>query len=755
MQAKYANVIIDIVHSDLDKTFQYKIPEYLLEKIQLGMEVVVPFGKSNRLIKGYVIMITDKPEFEITKIKEIYEINYNSLLIESKQIQLAGWIKENYGSTMIQSLKTVIPIKQKVKSKEKKIVILILQEELAKEKLELFKNKHYTAKARLLEALLKDTTVSYEVIVKKLKIAQSVIKSFEQENMIRIETESFYRNPVKKIVKQEKSVALNTDQSGVVEGIWKDYTKGIRNTYLIHGVTGSGKTEVYMELIQRVIQEGKQAIVLIPEISLTFQTVTRFYQRFGDRVSIMNSRLSAGEKYDQMMRARNNDIDIMIGPRSALFTPFQNLGLIIIDEEHESSYKSESMPRYHARETAIQWAKMLHASVVLGSATPSIDSYYRANTGEYVLYQLSSRVQKRELSKVYTIDLREELREGNRSILSMKLQELIEEKLQKQQQIMLFINRRGFAGFISCRSCGHVMKCPHCDVSLTVHNNGQLVCHYCGYQEKEVSKCPNCGSPYIGGFKAGTQKIESIVKSRYPNARILRMDMDTTKTKEGHERILKAFANHEADILIGTQMIVKGHDFPNVTLVGILAADLSLHTADYRASEKTFQLLTQAAGRAGRGEEKGEVVIQTYTPDHYSIVAAAKQDYKDFYQQEILFRSLMSYPPAANMMVIMITSLKYEMAQNCADILKTEIEQIIQEKKEKEQSGNMQIIQVIGPADAVIAKVNDRYQKVIYIKAEQYDELIHIKDRLENIVELQEQKKSVNIQFDFNPMNFM
>ena len=369
-----------------------------------------------------------------------------------------------------------------------------------------------------------------------------------------------------------------------------------------------------MELISRVIGQGRQAIVLIPEIALTYQTVMRFYNRFGDRVSIMNSRLSAGERFDQFERAKKGEIDVMIGPRSALFTPFSNLGLIIIDEEHEAAYKSEQVPRYHARETAIQRAKMAQASVVLGSATPSIESYYKAKNGEYVLLRLQKRVQQKPLAECYTVDLREELKEGNRSILSRKLQELMEERLEKKQQTMLFINRRGLAGFVSCRACGHVIKCPHCDVSLSQHTGGRMVCHYCGYEEPEPKVCPSCGSKYISGFKAGTQKIEEIVKKRFPKARTLRMDTDTTRNKDSYEEILSAFANQEADILVGTQMIVKGHDFPNVTLVGVLAADMSLYRNDFHGAERTFQLLTQAAGRAGRGKETGEVVIQTYTP---------------------------------------------------------------------------------------------------------------------------------------------
>ena len=351
----------------------------------------------------------------------------------------------------------------------------------------------------------------------------------------------------------------------------------------------------------------------------------------------------------------------MIGPRSALFTPFSKLGLIIIDEEHESSYKSETLPRYHARETAIERARMCGASVVLGSATPSVESYYKAKTGEYELLELKHRVAEKPLPKVEVVDLREELKAGNRSILSVRLQELMEDRLKKGQQMMLFINRRGVAGFVSCRACGHVLKCPHCDVSLSQHvtrqhPEGKMVCHYCGYEIPMPKTCPACGSRYISGFKAGTQKIEMIVKERFPQARVLRMDMDTTRNKEGYEQILSAFANQEADILIGTQMIVKGHDFPNVTLVGVLAADLSLYVSDYHAAERTFQLLTQAAGRAGRGSEPGEVVIQTYRPDHYSVQTAKEQDYEAFYEQEMEYRRMLLYPPVWNMLVILCAS---------------------------------------------------------------------------------------------------
>ena len=546
---------------------------------------------------------------------------------------------------------------------------------------------------------------------------------------------------------------LNAAQQSVVDAIEGDIAAGLRNTYLIKGVTGSGKTEVYMELIAHCIQSGRQAIVLIPEIALTYQTVMRFFARFGNRVSIINSRLSNGERYDQFERAKNGDIDIMIGPRSALFTPFSNLGLIIIDEEHENSYKSESVPRYHAREVAIEYARMSDAIVVLGSATPSVDSYYKAKTGVYRLLELDKRVDDRPLPKCEVVDLRQELREGNRSILSTRLQELMEERLLNGQQTMLFLNRRGKSAFMSCRACGFVVKCPHCDVSLSEHSGGVMVCHYCGYRQPVPKVCPSCGSKYISGFKAGTQKIEAMVARRFPQARILRMDYDTTRAKDAYEKILQAFSNHEADILIGTQMIVKGHDFSNVTLVGVLAADMSLHVNDFHAAERTFALLTQAAGRAGRGKLPGNVVIQTYDPDHYAIRTAKEQDYEAFYDKEIEYRRLMHYPPVWNMLLVHVTSPDESecasMSQQVYDIAA----QMISHADENQSPDDRHQIQLIGPADATIAKVNDIYRKVIYMKTSDYAALISIKDGIEQAVKADTAMKNANISFDFNPMS--
>lgn len=746
----YANIIVDISHEQLDKTFQYRIPEELEEVLQVGMQVNVPFGKGNRMLTGYIIEITEVPEFDVTKIKSVVGVVDGKVKAEGRLIQLAAWIRRNYGSTMNQALKTVIPIKESMKQKEKKAVKLTIPIEEAQTYLAEFERKHNSARVRLMKALMEDEIIEYSLVTGKLNVTAQTVKAFENMGIIAISTEEYYRNPIKIHPQKEVRNVLNDSQQYITNAIKEDLDANRQETYLIHGVTGSGKTEVYMELIEHVIGQGKQVIMLIPEIALTYQTVVRFYRRFGDRVSIMNSRLSKGERYDQFMRAQKGDLDIMIGPRSALFTPFEQIGLIVIDEEHEGAYKSETSPKYHARETAIRIAQMHGASVVLGSATPSLEAYYQALTGKYKLFKLNERATENKLPSVYVVDLREELKEGNRSMFSTKLQELMTDRLEKKQQIMLFLNKRGYAGFISCRACGHVMKCPHCDISLTAHNNGKLVCHYCGYEQPNVKVCPECGSKYISGFRAGTQQVEEAVKKLYPEAKVLRMDMDTTAKKDGHEKILSAFHNHEADILVGTQMIVKGHDFPNVTLVGIIAADMSLYASDYRAAERTFQLLTQAAGRAGRGEEAGEVVIQTYTPEHYSIITAQSQNYDEFYEQEILYRTLLNYPPVNHMLMVKLSSKEEKALEKAVSLL--DLENKLRPQS-TEQASSQENIQIIGPVNAALYKANDIYNKVIYIKAESYEILTEYKDAIEAFTKDNLDFKKISIQFDFNPLN--
>lgn len=750
----YANVIVDISHEKLDKTFQYSIPDEILCDIRPGVCVDIPFG--SRTITGYVIEVTDKPEYDPARTKPLIGIKSDSVAVEAKLIALAAWIRRNYGSTMNQALKTVIPVKKQAKEQVSRSIVLKIDKVKARAQLALCEAKKQKAKARLFRALIDaddGARLEYSFVTGKLSVSAATIRALEQSGFIEVITQSGYRNPVEHMSVDTYDKVLNAAQQSVVDAIEGDIAAGLRNTYLIKGVTGSGKTEVYMELIAHCIQSGRQAIVLIPEIALTYQTVMRFFARFGNRVSIINSRLSNGERYDQFERAKNGDIDIMIGPRSALFTPFSNLGLIIIDEEHENSYKSESVPRYHAREVAIEYARMSDAIVVLGSATPSVDSYYKAKTGVYRLLELDKRVDDRPLPKCEVVDLRQELREGNRSILSTRLQELMEERLLNGQQTMLFLNRRGKSAFMSCRACGFVVKCPHCDVSLSEHSGGVMVCHYCGYRQPVPKVCPSCGSKYISGFKAGTQKIEAMVAKRFPQARILRMDYDTTRAKDAYEKILQAFSNHEADILIGTQMIVKGHDFSNVTLVGVLAADMSLHVNDFHAAERTFALLTQAAGRAGRGKLPGNVVIQTYDPDHYAIQTAKEQDYEAFYDKEIEYRRLMNYPPVWNMLLVHVTSPDESecgsMAQRVYDIAA----QMISHTDENQSPDDRHRIQLIGPADATIAKVNDIYRKVIYMKTSDYAALISIKDGIEQAVKADTAMKNANISFDFNPMS--
>lgn len=744
---RYANVIVDISHEKVDRTFQYKIKDELTDSLYVGAKVYIPFGKGNKLITGYVMELTNEAEFDVSRMKEIDSLVPEGVSIESRWIRIAAMLKRNYGSTMIAAMKTVLPVKSTVKQVEKRTVHLNIDKETALALCRQFEEKHQKAKARLLAELIDVEILPYAIVTGKLNVSTQTIRGMVQKGIILVETESTYRNPVRFSSQTGIRKVLNEEQQQIFDSFRQDYERGERKKYLLHGVTGSGKTEVYIEMIDYVLTQGKEAIVLIPEIALTYQTLKRFYERFGDVVSVMNSKLSQGERYDQFERAKNGDVKIMIGPRSALFTPFPNLGIIIIDEEHEGSYKSETMPKFHARTVAEWIAKDTDSALVLGSATPSLESFYEVEQGNMELFRLKSRYAKSNLPEVEVVDLRQELREGNRSIFSRSLAEKIQDRLNRKEQIMLFLNRRGYAGFVSCRSCGFVMKCPHCDVSLTDHRNGKLICHYCGYERNQVNLCPECGSKYILGFKAGTQQIEEALHKQFPTAKILRMDADTTKKKDDYERILSAFTNEEADILVGTQMIVKGHDFKKVTLMGILAADLSLSANDYRAAEKTFQLLTQAAGRAGRSGLPGDVVIQTYQPDHYAIQYAKNQDYDGFYQEEIAYRKLAGYPPKAHLLAVLFQAKREEEVKAYA-------EEMAMRVKTEALSRREQRILVIGPAKATIGKINDVYRQMLYIKNEDYNQLVEMKDLIETTAwQMQTKYSTVTTFFDFDPMS--
>lgn len=739
----YADIIVDITHEKLDRPFQYRIPESLSEKVQVGTQVIVPFGNANKQITGYCIGISDRPQFDPFRIKDIFDVKEGSTSIESRQIMLADFMKRRYGTTMIQALKTVLPVKQSVQAVVQKTVCRAMPLKETTAYFEAIREKgNQKAKARLLEQLIHKEELPYEEVTGTLKIGLSTIRLLEKEGYVKIKSTSKYRNPVHVEACENTSFALSAKQQEIVDTITAEQSAGIAGKYYIHGITGSGKTAVYMELIEQTIRMGRQAIVLIPEISLTYQTLKRFYNRFGDKVSVMNSTLSQGEKYDQMMRAQNGDIQVIIGPRSALFTPFPNLGLVVMDEEHEGSYKSELSPKYHAREVAQEVARINHASLVLGSATPSMEAYYKVEQGAFKLFRLQERMAGGSLPSVEVVDLREELKSGNRSMLSRSLQEKLAERIERKEQTILFLNRRGYSGFISCRSCGHVMKCPHCSVSLSQHRDGRLHCHYCGYHAPGVTVCPECGSKYILGFKVGTQQIEEKLKEMFPGVRVLRMDADTTRTKDSYERILSAFSKGEADVLVGTQMIVKGHDFPKVTLVGVLAADLSLAFEDFRSGERTFQLLVQAAGRAGRGELPGEVVIQTYQPEHYSVQFAAAQDFEGFYRQEMLYRELMQYPPAGSMMAVQLLGPNKERVKALAETFDTCLKAWARGRR----------VQVLGATEAAIAKVKDVYRYVIYVKAERLETLLLLKNMLEE-QKTAKQSGSEIVQYDFDPVN--
>lgn len=741
--AVYIDVIVDISVNSLDRIFQYRVPEELLDAVTVGCQVNVPFGSGNRRRQAYVIGVDTVLAYDASKIKDILGVT-KAPAATGQLIALADWMHERYGCTMAQALKTVLPVKKSVKE-VKRTAYFLADREGAQQLLEKSrKSRREKARVRLLEAMLKEGCMSKETVTGVLQISASTMKSILQTGVIREETSQVYRNPVRQRLDGWQEVCLNDEQMNAVASIWqnaaicREHWSREQGMHLLYGITGSGKTEVYMALMEKILNEGRQIIVLIPEISLTLQTVSRFYARFGSQIAVMNSRLSAGERYDQYMRAKRGEASIMIGPRSALFTPFDRLGLIIIDEEHESAYQSEIVPRYQAAEVAARRAEMSGALVVLGSATPSVAVYQKAREGMIGLHRLTQRARTgSRLPDVKVVDLREEFRMKNRGILSQSLHEAMDACLKRGDQMMLFLNRRGYAGFVSCRSCGYVVKCRHCDVSMTVHHHTLLKCHYCGSEQPMPRVCPSCGSPYIAGFGVGTQKVEEFVQKEFPEARILRMDRDTTSGKDDMGRILQTFSEGGADILIGTQMIVKGHDFANVTLVGILAADLSLFAGDYQSSERTFQLLTQAAGRAGRGDRPGEVIIQTYQPEHYCIQTAAAQDYDSFYSQEIRFRQMLHYPPDRQMMVMLAEG---EHDQQTG--------QAVQKLREIAGEADFEAVEFIGPSRAGIAKAKDMYRYTMYMKHQDIKELMRLRDFLEGYLKWSQQFSNIYFTFD-------
>ena len=737
----FAEVIIDISIEKLDRPFTYRIPERLSGLIMPGSRVIIPFGSGNTEKKGYVISLRDRSDFDEDKIKDILGTAPGSVSDAERSFEIAAFIKDTFGGTMSQALKVVVPVKSKVKPVERKVLVRKLSRDEIMSFMSESIRKKQKAKVKLLNALLDNERIPGEWISHNLGVSAQTVQSVVKSGAAYIESQSEYRKPAISEISASKNVELNEEQQKIIDSFFSDMDKGIQDNYLIHGITGSGKTEVYLRLAEKTLSMGKQVIFLIPEIALTYQTLARFYGKFGDRVSVLNSRMSPGERYDQCLRAASGDIDIIIGPRSALFTPFKNIGLIIIDEEHESSYKSEQTPKYHAREVAKFIAKKTGALLVMGSATPSLETYNDCKEGQCRLFKLTRRASGGELAKTEIIDLREELRQRNWTIFSRRLKELMDEAIGKGEQVMLFLNRRGFAGQITCRECGKPVFCPHCSVPMSLHKGNKLVCHYCGEVKEKPAVCPSCGSKYLKGFKIGTQQVEDKINELYPKVKVIRMDKDTTAAKGAYEKILSDFSSGEAQILIGTQMIVKGHDFPDVTVVGVLAADLSLGASDYRASERTFQLLTQAVGRSGRGEKKGSAIIQTYQPEHYAITDAASQNYEKFFEDEMAFRISAGYPPALHLMGIMFFGLDEkktsELADECVNVIKSK--------------GR---VRVIGPAPAGISKVKDYYRFVIYIKHDEESELKKVRQAAEDFFTVQDMKNTF-VQFDLDPVGMM
>ncbi len=722
----YADVIVDISVDSIDKTYQYRIPDKLEQEAVVGAFVNVMFGNRKKCIGAYIVSISDKPKIDEKYIKDILHIDKKKNTVDALLIKTAKFIREEYGSTMNEALKCVLPIKNKIREKSNKSIKLKIDNSKVNIFLDEFKRKKHVAKYRVLSGLVAEQgQMSERIANKRYGANASVIRSLIKDGIISEFEDKDARNPIKNIdVGYAVENVLNDMQQGIVDSFFNDYNQGIKKPYLLYGITGSGKTEVYIQILKKIIEQGKQGIVLIPEIALTYQTVARFYKVFGDRVTLIHSRLSDGEKYDQYMRAKNGEVDIVIGPRSALFVPFENLGLIIIDEEHDGSYISESTPAYHSDEVAIFRAGLSDASVILGSATPSMKSYIKAKEGAYGLFTMDKRAGKAILPQVSVVDMREELKEKNRSIFSRLLREKIEDRLKKGEQTMLFINRRGYAGFVSCRSCGHVFKCDHCDVSMTAHKNhvgdvDTLVCHYCGKTIYLPERCPECGSPYIGTFGLGTQRIEDMVRREFKNARVLRMDADTTTGKLGHETILSKFRNKEADILVGTQMIVKGHDFKDVTLVGALAGDMSMFENDYKSTERTFQLLMQAAGRAGRAETPGDVVIQTYSPDNYVYNSIKANDSKLFYEKEEEFRRSLRYPPFGNILHVRLS--------HDSKLSGTREAQQIKDLVNEKYAGP---VSVISRDFKDAPKIKDRYRYEMFIKSKDRELLKRVREEI-------------------------
>ncbi|WP_071459397.1 primosomal protein N' [Bacillus massilinigeriensis] len=801
-----ASVIVDVPAKQTDKSFDYLIPAHLEGYIQPGMRVKVPFGP--RHVQGFVVAIKEDSDWkQLKKISETLDLTpvLNKELLDlgdwltertlcykisAFQAMLPAALKAKYEKKLVlakgvepyelqeslsmlfmgksevrweeSNLKPILPkilkevsegrieviyeVKDKVRKKKVKYVLPAQGNEVLQAEKENVGNRA-KGQAALLDFFLQaPLPIERKNLTGILGFSPSAVKALVDKGMLKEKMVEVYRDPLKdRIFKKKEALQLTVLQQQAIQPILSSIHEARHETFLLYGITGSGKTEIYLQSIQKVLDQGKEAIVLVPEISLTPQMVTRFKERFGELVAVMHSGLSAGEKYDEWRKIQRQEVKVVVGARSAVFAPFQNVGIIIIDEEHETSYKQEDNPRYHARDVAIKRAETHRCPVVLGSATPSLESFARAQKEVYTLLKLSKRLNDQPLPPVDIVDMREELREGNRSMFSRNLFEKLQDRLEKGEQTVLFLNRRGHSSFVMCRDCGYVANCPHCEITLTYHRyNDSMKCHYCGYEEGVPIVCPECGSEHIRYFGTGTQKVEEEIAKLLPQARVIRMDVDTTGRKGAHEKLLTEFQEGKADILLGTQMIAKGLDFPNITLVGVLSADTMLHLPDFRSSEKTFQLLTQVSGRAGRHKLPGEVVIQTYTPEHYSIVLAGQQDYDAFYQQEMISRKIHQYPPFYYISLVTVSHPELMKAVSVTEKITARIISKL--------SGEAV---VLGPAASPIPRINDRYRYQCLIKYKREPELESILKSILGHYQQEAASGQLQISVDMNPYILM
>ncbi|MBU5488618.1 primosomal protein N' [Clostridium sp. MSJ-8] len=728
----FAEIIVNSEAYAIDKPFTYRVKEEFKGKIQVGHRVLIPFGIGNKFIEGFVIGLKCELDEEFKRIKSIKSILDEEPILSRDDLKVIDFLRENYLCKYIDAIRTIIPVGLLAGLKDKVKKVLCFKRELDGK---LAEKENYINLIKLIRDYNCEYTKS-EVIAKGYSVYS--INKLISEGYIMVKEKVVYRYNDRSYI-DEKRNTLNIEQKNAIKTIKNTDKRGI----LLKGITGSGKTEVYMNLVEDMIKSGKSAIMLVPEISLTPQMIERFKGRFGRQVSLYHSRLSAGERFDEWYRIKRGEVKLVVGARSAIFLPFDNLGLIIVDEEHENSYKSDNNPKYDTREVAKFLSEIKNCKYILGSATPSIETYYRATTKrELELVQINNRVKNNPLPEMHIVDMRRELQDRNMSVLSRKLQEEIKKALENKEQVILFLNRRGYSTFVSCRSCGYVFKCPECDIAMTYHRNGYLICHYCGRAIKETKICPKCKSKYVKFFGTGTEKVENEVKKIFKDARVMRMDIDTTRQKNSHEQIYNSFKNGDADILIGTQMVTKGLDFKNVTLVGILAADISLNIPDYRANERTFQIVTQVAGRAGRGDKRGKVIIQSYTPGNAILKYAMENNYKELYNEEIRIRKIMNYPPFCNIMLINMQSKDEEKLRKFITYSAEEIKNLLKGYS----------FEILGPSPCIITRIKEYYRWQVIIKGELNKKIkLDIKELLYELYKNVYNEIRINI--DINPNN--